>query len=225
MKLSLKKRFGWVHVRGGRLLRVVKEHAVTTHTKSQLDPHIRPDTDDKWVYCKVGDLALEIVAVKTGKLLGHAYIAGPAVQLHRYGSTDPAWFEPAMLGLVHLAPPNDKRAMEAWMERAMYTLLEFKYGELDVAAWRVPVIDQEDFKRFGEFVTHTWQMAPFDKNDKPVKIDPPPKTHLVALAQAKKPIGTLHFQPPQHASDHCATGFQIEMLVAAAEQQEDSNGQ
>lgn len=225
MKLSLKKKLGWTHVRAGELVKVAKEHAVPTGTRTGVQTDwTRPKDDSKWIYCEVDDLAVEIVAVKTGNLLGHAYLSGPAIQLHRYGAAQTDWFAPAALGWVEIAAPGveARENPEAWMQHTIGELLKIKYGELDVAAWRVPAVDKDDVERFGSFVEHAWSMAPHDKDGNPITVDPPPKTHLMVLVMLEKkkdPDGIIHFQPPKHAADICATHFQVAMVVEAAERQ------
>src|SRR5258708_5191443 len=94
MRLSLERKFGWIHVRGGRVLRVATAHAVSTDTfhqeAAQAERLIGSDrggqardrfVGQKYVFCAERDLAVEVVNVKTGKVMGWSYLTGAAANL------------------------------------------------------------------------------------------------------------------------------------------------
>lgn len=93
MKLLVRKRkLGWTTVRAGRVRRVAVAHAVPT---SGMDHKQTAEHDgSQWVYAQPGDLAVEIVTLKTGAVIGDCYVTGPAVRLNRYTPEGAGWFAP-----------------------------------------------------------------------------------------------------------------------------------
>ena len=147
MKLSVQKRWGFVHVRGGRVLTVSHDHQVSASTYDEhLDDLIsvpatsselgaRPPTkrtfDAKWTTAKIGDVVIEIIAQKTGKLLGYGYLCGKAINTIKYvndGERDrvAAWFEPGK-GLRFTIP------LELELEPFIASVMAIKYSGADVA--------------------------------------------------------------------------------------------
>lgn len=218
MKLSLKKRFGWIHVRGGALVKIVKSHAVHTRTHSKAEYGDNVD-EREWVYCEAGDFAMEIVAVKTSKVLGHSYLSGPAIQLNRYNDRTTAhddWFEPAALGMADLPDPRvgDRNT---FVERFVRAMVKVKFGPLDVAAWRGGSDSIEDAKHAANHAFQAWNYEPEDGEVT--------TTHLIGMAAYGKTIKAgkrgghvqIHIQPPMHQSDKCVSNFQTWMVLEAAE--------
>src|SRR5574341_1954907 len=117
MKLSLSKKLGWTQVRGGRILRVAKAHAVPTVGWSAFSENYDEDLlkrkkpaqrfkDEKWVYANEGDLVVEVLYAKTEALAGHSYLSGPAIQLNRYTPAEDGWFREATGQLVEIPVPS-----------------------------------------------------------------------------------------------------------------------
>jgi hypothetical protein len=217
VKLSLKKKLGWVHVRGGELVRVVQAHAVQTNTSNiNQTEHNRPADDTKWVYCEAGDLALEIINVKTGVMIAHSYLSGPAIQLARYTPPQVGWFGPAtLLGTATLPEPTEQDHGDAFIERFVGAMMGLKYGGIDIVAYRGRAHDLEHAHGQMDAMIRAWKYVPAaDVPDKPVCT-----THLIGIIeQCKKKGGTLvHFQPPHHASDIPASIFQAGLVLSAAE--------
>lgn len=211
MKLTLKKKFGWTHVRGGDLVRVAIEHAVPTRTRTELQTeYARPRTKEGWVYCAKGDLALEIVAVKTGQVLGHSYLSGPAIQLHRYSTPQSDWFEGATLEGVTLPVPAEDDDPEGFMPRFIGAMMDLKYGPLDVVGFKGTAKSMDDAKKAMEFFQYAWSGAP--------QVEEPPEatTHFIGVIEVDGGGAmVIHFQPKKHADDLAASHFQAGLVVSA----------
>lgn len=228
MKLSLSKRFGWIHCRGGKLVRVAKEHAVPSSGRSRVGhvegatdlggkpiPQESPQKDQKWVTAKENDLAVEVVAVKTGKVLGHSYLSGPAIQLNRYTPAQDDWFRPVTGRLIEIPDPHTwEGGREAFFEHCIGLLMQVRYGEDAVGGFEYQAQDDEDARGAAHSIAQMWSYEPVEDKDRQR-----PEAHLFALIHGKKPfLITLHFQPPDHASDFAATGFQIKLVLSALKQ-------
>lgn len=135
MKLSPIKKFGHVHVMGKRLVRVTKEHAVSTEgaplpakLKTNVPNSGLNSPEGKWVYCKEGDLAVELVEVKKKRHVGYSYLSGPAIQMTGY-TAQAGWFEDAELASLK-APMPPTTPEEG--EEAIMALMKLKYHGADL---------------------------------------------------------------------------------------------
>lgn len=239
MKLTLERRLGAVQVRGGALLKVAKEHAVSSVGRpvhAHDHPQALPEPDGKWAFAKIGDLAVEVIAVKTGKTLGHSYLSGPAIQCNRYTPAQADWFEPATGKIVelpnkptakeletacqHLPVSSSKELIQKMMGeyvesvalRALETLIAGTYADVDVCAFEVFVEDEDEAADALQFFSTAGDYQP-------AKDSGPATSHLMGLISAgkhgKKGSAMLHFQPPHHASERCVTPFQIGLVLSA----------
>jgi hypothetical protein len=220
VKLSLKKRWGFIHVRGGRVLRVAKEHAVRCDTRSRNADHFedfdgirpsargQPQGDAKWVTAQVGDLAIEIIVVKTGKVLGHSYLSGPAIQLNRYTPFDPAWFREGKSRLLEIVTPQSEKEAEALID----TLVDARLGDDDVVAIVHRAENDNDAKAAaGALHRYARLQRKDDQRDLAAAT-----AHLVGLIFGRGKFRiTLHFQPERDASDYAAADFQIPLALTA----------
>jgi hypothetical protein len=207
VKLSVRKRMGWVHVRGGRILRVAKEHAVRASGRSTLEGGKAPAGDEQWVYTKEGDLAVEVIAVKTGKVLGHSYLSGPAIQLNGYTPFDDDWFgEEVKSTFVDIPHPRGAFGDE-FIKKVVGVLMDVKYSEeYGVGAFHYECDPGEDPRDVGQGIMQMWGYHD----------DREPTAHLFGLvtpAKGKKNVVVMHFQPPRDAADFAATGFQTELVL------------
>lgn len=210
MKLSLDKKLGWIQVKGQRLVEVTHEHQVPTRTENVLDPH-EPKRDAKWVTAKLGDYAVEMVAVKTGNVVGYSYLSGDAIRLNLYRDKAPDhWFKDAVMKrlelecdafIEHVLRKQDGARLLAGLLRAKYfagaSLITFRtYGANKAAA-------DDAWRAIGESLMYV--PADDETND---------PAHFVGVIEYP-PRGQLccHSQPPRHAGKHPCSGFQIEMLV------------
>lgn len=212
MKLSLDKKLGFVQVKGQRLVEVTHEHLVPTTTANELDPHEpRRPKGVKAVTAKPGDYAVEMVAVKTGKVVGYSYISGEPIRLNGYSDTSAPFFKDAVMKrlelecdafLEHVLLKQDGARLLAGLLRAKYlagaALITFKtFGN-----------NKESADRAWEAIGECLLYVPADDD---VKDDP---AHFVGIIEYP-PRSQLccHSQPPRHAGKHPCSGFQIEMLV------------
>src|SRR4029079_6024838 len=129
MKLSVRPKLGAITVHGGQILRVSHNHQVSTRG---YDP--RPDKlhgkarvfEAPWVTALIGDLAVEIIARQTKKIVGHAYLSGPAINVIRYriAKDDPVegWFTPAKaISIKTFSQDTGVPGLVDWMHRAKYS--------------------------------------------------------------------------------------------------------
>lgn len=224
MKLSVKKRWGFVHVRGGRVLVVAHDHQISSSTydgtvddvvrvpdqSARLGamPHKKRTFDAKWTTAKIGDLAVEIFAQKTGKLLGYAYLCGEAINTVRYvleGELErvAAWFTPGR-GLRFAIP------LELELEQFIAAVMVIKYGGADVACSRFEVSSDAHMEAAlnGLLAAYAYEAEGMV-----------PTTHMLvtsAVRKAKK-MGTVHCQPPKHGQPYAAQPFLHELLLSSTE--------
>lgn len=118
VKLTLEKsglHKGAVHVRAGKLVKVVLEHEVSLEGLDRAQPaavgaEAEPPQfvpGQKVTTAKVDDLAIEIVSVKTQRVIGHSYLNGGAVRVNRYGPAMVDWFADASMARLDMSSPHD----------------------------------------------------------------------------------------------------------------------
>lgn len=210
MKLSIKKRMGWIHARGGRILRVAQPHVVKSSGRSAFEDGPAPAGEEKWVYTKEGDLAVEIIAVKTGKVLGHSYLSGPAIQLNGYTPFDEDWFgDEAKATFVDVPHPRGAFTQD-FIQKIVGVLMDFKYSEeYAVGAFHYKCDEGEDTHDVANGILQMWRYEDETRTT---------STHMLGLVtphKGRKNVVTLHFQPPKDAADFAAAGFQIELVLSA----------
>ena len=222
MKLSLERKLGWMHVRGGKLVKVTQVHGVPTVSRSTLQTeHARPRKADGMEMCRRGDLAMQILKYETGVVVGYSYLSGPAIQLQRYEGVSADWFAPAQLGAVSFPAPTemdvaDEKARDDFWQRFFAAVQAIKYGPLDVAGFCRRESTLEDGKAAAELLRAAWSMAPVEQ--------PAWDTHL--LGMFKIVAGgdmALHYQPPKHGGKLAASGFQIGLVLSALDFDHDKN--
>lgn len=214
MKISLKRRRGFVRVRPGRILRVAKDHAVSATGLSanaddyeNLDGAPRPaPATHPWVYAKPGDLAVEILR-KDGKVLGHSYLSGPAIRLNRYTDFQKDWFgaevKPALLEI----PVPTAEPPEAFFTKLVEAMMSAKFGDADVYAFQVRV-PRDQVKEAAHSIVGAWDYEPREGGAVS-------KCHVLGLVEGKGNAVNLHFQPPGEHQDQAATPFQVALVLAA----------
>jgi hypothetical protein len=155
MKLSVKRMWGAVQVRGGRVLVVTHDHQISTtgYDARCDDPknedEIRRDTgaqpfqprtfDAKWTNARVGDLAVEIVGVKVDRVLGYTYVSGDSINVIRYVSDADrdlvaGWFSTGK-GIRFTPVPSHRDGCDngPTMEQFICSMMAIKYGGADIA--------------------------------------------------------------------------------------------
>lgn len=236
MKIALTADYpGAVHVRGGRLLRVRQAHAVPTANQNVMDdPRYRAPYKSDMATAQPGDLAMEIVAVDTGELVGLSYLSGGAIQLNVYTRTFGGFIGAERL--LELAQPARMRR-GADVEDAMMALNGADVDDPDdvatrlsaarAAVWRargdvdhdVVTCELEVGAQFGSCATwlaREWAEGPRSEA----------RSHFMAMVfYRKKPssirrnqvkVANMHLQPPQDGGDWAASPFQLSMVLAAA---------
>lgn len=221
MKLSLFRRFGFVHVRGGRALLVACDHQVPTGTQNYHDVNVKGAPSaarrfaEKWVTAHVGDLAVEIVAVKTDNVIGYAYISGDATQLNLYRADAPMhWFELARGWRADLnaRPVEDPREMVA-------AVVACRFAAADVVCLPLELESNAQLKAAFRFIADALQLAPGDKTDVELEAAHPRTPHILAMltVEGKKDKGaaTVHLQPKRDQREFCASPFHIGLAMSA----------
>ena len=213
MKLSLERKFGTLHVRPGRLLTVAHDHQVLTSTVTiaEGEQHVRKFApDEKWVTAEEGDLAVEVVAVKTGKVIAYSYIAGEATQLMLYTQPQNHWFTPAACVRADLS----KMDLSLEPAQIMAGIIAMKYAPVDVVVFEAETETREDIQALMKIFERGYCMVPDELTDE--QASQLHCTHLVGwigTGKKKGPSGGVHFQPPKHSADYCTTQFQSRLLV------------
>lgn len=227
MKLSLKPGHGATVVAGGRLLVVRKPHPVPTVTRSvhaddpSTDRYRKPGAPPP-VYPKgptvdavPGDLAIEMVYPKTGRVMGYSYLAGPAIQLNLYvDEPTPDLFEaePAEIREFVLPP------IGAAFEDVIKTANAARLGAPAVYVFRL-LLGESELKsstaaEVADAIVQAWSLVPKDMTD--AEVDERDRSHLLGFVEVgKRNAASIHLQPKHHASDFNATPFQIELLLDA----------
>lgn len=216
MKLSLRKRFGWIHCKGGAIVKVAREHAVTSDTlecrKGRESRKYENEPD--WVFTKVGNLAVEIVAVKTGKLLGHCYLTGPAAQMHRYTPAQSDWFEPASARLGRIPHPSEIEAKDQddLFLKMMDAIMDIRFSSDDLVAFRLVCKDKKDTDEAGGSIHDMLQLQKI--GDERVQT-----ANILGLIVGPrgKPSIALHHQPDADASEHSASDFGLSLVLSSLE--------
>lgn len=211
MKLSVRPKFGATTVRGGQILRVSHNHQVSTRG---YDP--RPDKihgnarvfETPWVTAFIGDLAIEIITTKTGKILGHAYLSGHAINIIRYrvAEDDPAegWFTPAKaLALKPFPQDTELPVLVDWMRDA-------KYAEADIVVGNFACPKGLLYKTL-EMFTSLYRQVSEDSEAKPLSAD------FIARVkeEGSKEFARIHFQIPERAQDQAVQPFQCDLLLSS----------
>lgn len=218
MKLSLQPMLGAVQVRGGRLLEVAHDHRVSTGTANMMAPAKddkgRPAAkpfNSKWVNAKVGDLAMELVVVKTGRVLGVTYLSGDALQLNLYSNDlPPFWFTEA-IGWSVFRPPFPA-ATEGHESRMLRAVERCKRSQARLVAFVLEVATDkpEELYRAHEWFWHAFAQLS-DREAEHTQI-----AHVMGFFQTKKkhkgPVALFHSQPPRDVDKYCASGFQIDLV-------------
>lgn len=219
MKLTVKPRFGMTHVRGGQLLRVSHAHQISTSGYDKRPDAVLGKTrafDASWVTTSTGDLAMEIIAMKTARVLGYVYLSGLAINVVRYVSdTDRilvgGWFTPAK-GIRVGSPPQevDLPSFTNWMSKV-------KYVDADVVAttFHCPKDRMSEALRT---VARVYSQAPAPHLQRIVTAD------LIARVQGEgsKDFGVLHFQIDERSQEHACQPFTCDLLLSSSALQDQS---
>lgn len=210
MKLSVKRKFGMTQVRGGRVLRVTHAHQVGI--KGYDDRYDRETgrkrfADEKWVTTAVGDLAVEVISVKTNNIIAHAYLSGVAIDVVRYTSgTDPvaSWFEPAR-GLNVTFPDNAPSTIAEFVDRMM----AIKYGGADIAVARIPIDGKRDMSTQEALGVLASAYSYVDDAKTP-------STDFVAMIRPKNgDLGIAHFQTPSRSQTYSIGPFTADVMLSS----------
>jgi len=234
MKLSLKKRFGATHVRGGRVLRVVTPHEVDLSNRDHSENQGEAKPVEMVSWCKEGDLALEIVGVCPEETIGYAYLSGPAIAAHRYVIGAPAsvphftvegsrvvmadWFKEGKLGELDLSWATGKLGRANITEcpspeEAIGSVLAAKYGPHDLVVFEYRCGRGENHVTAAQRLMGVLDDACHYAPDGDVEES---RAHLLGIVRGKKNgVVALHFQPKCDQSDICASPFQHELALTA----------
>lgn len=231
MKLSVEKKWGYIHVRGGRLVEVVHEHPVASkgqcvvakRMKEEFEP---PRSLPPTVMARAGDLAIEIVTQRGGHLLGYSFLTGAAIQINSYDKRADR-FTDAVLRSAPLRPPPDEEATipssppsDDYLAGLAKLMAAMKYDpDVDVYAFHAICSGRENAEGLATFLQQVRQLVPSDMTDEENESGASQRSHFLGLVrggQSKKaPCYFLHFQPKKHASDFAATMFQHALCISS----------
>lgn len=212
MKLSLVRKWGWTHVKPGRLLRVVQAHAVPTGSQSTIKggPPRPEGRDGKWVFCREGDLAIEML-YQSGDVLGTAYLSGPAIQLNRYGPIGSGWFDSTLRAERCVLPdPYGGGVCDETTAKLISTFKLMRSGDAGVYGFQVEARTVPDVTAIANGIIYAATRAA-DDTDRPAG-----RAHIFGSINGPKKSGLyLQIQPPEHADKVMASGFQIALVLQA----------
>jgi hypothetical protein len=231
VKLSVRKRsWGAVHVRGGRVLRVAREHPVTTDTfdpredvpidtlpgYSRHEPRAFSKGED-WKTATKGSIAMEIVARKTDKIIGYAYLSGPTIALHRYVDDQTrafyaGCFEPAIGWKIDLEPMSGKPFREV-----VAGMMRVKYGSAAIAHLVCDCDDMDTARALGDVIAKLWKHEPSETHPDRAARSWDQVTHLLGLIEIKrdKQVITIDFQPPAEKSPYAVQLFHHHLIESS----------
>lgn len=248
MKLSTIPLMGATVVRGTRLLRVLHDHDVDTKGSGFHDMEgvgtvegaapiakTSPQAGRDTARAVAGDLAVELMTLTSGEILGYSYLTGEAITCNSY-ELAPHRFESARLermfdleALIRDASAiTSKEDFDRHISKMIGACQKRRHSDLDVAIFEVVVGD--DYARVAEAVMNFW--SKYEPNDMTGLPSPDQMTcHLMGCVwrRKQKTPGVLsfrkkaekhclmHLQPPRHASDHAATSFQFRVLLDLAD--------
>lgn len=211
MKLSPYKKHGMLHVRAARLLRVSQEHAVSTVGANVAGSAEQVGCShgkaagrfegQNWVFCKEGDLVLEIVKAKKGQLVGHSYLTGPAIQLMNY-EANPGFFEETPLKVGLLEIPAGEADAGKFLEKLISNVRRAQEEE-GVCVLFLSVAEDQ-VQSAADTIIGCWMEEETGK------------THLIGDIVVEKDPGSgihIHLQPKKHQTALSASGFQSELLI------------
>lgn len=191
MKLSHKRKFGHTAVRAARVLKVTESHAVSMEGLSEFASR---SATAPWVFCEAGDLVIEVIKIRTGKVLGYSYLTGPAIQLINYNVS----------GVVDRIGSEPLRVKRIEIPRSNEVISEAKFGFNAISVFRFRAKTMEEARELPMKIMELWAA---DDSGIPEEIN-----HLMGLIDVGKRIMSIHLQPPSHANNFAATPFQIELL-------------
>lgn len=216
MKLSLERKWGYAQIRGGRVLKVVHEHPVSTEGYNpRVDGETNPLTGEapkpagteKWRTARVGDLAVEVVMVKTGKVWGLVYLTGPAINIWRTHPWLNDWFVAADYRYIDLTKIETREAAFT-----ACSMMGCAGTECDLIGFELTT--KGDAIEAMKYINGTVRYRPERYHDAPLTAD------LMGLVRdgTKKHGRTLaaHWQCQDHHSDGYSAGvMEIGVLLTA----------
>jgi len=205
---------------GGDLVRVAVPHAIRDCLGEPANElRGRPATD--WTYCRAGDLAVEVLSVRGGDLVGHIYFSGPATGMLRKSPARQDWFSPASLIGTSFSPTEDGESDADCMERTVRKMMPMKYGGGgDVYVFCVGASNAEQAKLCMNFIATCWTFVP-------ESVETPPSSHLVGIISVggsdrrgipkfKSGSIVMQIQPPHDAGEQRIDSIQAFLLWDAA---------
>lgn len=217
MKLSLERKLGHIHVRCGRVLRVAHAHQVPTKTANVNDPKEQTTRASAWETADVGDLAFELVAVKTDKVIGYSYLSGPAIRLHLYRETAPPhWFSEAIVRKVE-SDEHIWRALRApTVDAFIEGVIAIKFAPCDLVVFSLTCENADAIRDAMDVWKKAYGYVPENMTDE--EADRKGRPHLIAVVDTIKkkrgPMAVLHFEPPGCTSEAGCGGFQAPLVCA-----------
>lgn len=233
MKMSVRPMFGATQVRGGRVLVVSHEHQVSTRGYDARSdaPEVHATTDEermrqiagalpfkarqfdaKWTSAKIGDLAVEIVEAKNGRILGYAYTSGASINVIRYVNDADrgavaAWFSTGK-GL-RFSPTGAESA-----EQFLRCIMAIKYSGADVAVTTVMVPSDEE----RDFATQALlQSFAFSDASREATTDILAKIRRRRGILRKRDYALLHLQAEKRGQEYACQPFVFELLESSPE--------
>lgn len=213
MRMSVSRQLGYVQVRGGHVKIVSQAHEVSTASYNRGPDEARGRVIPRAFHATtmtahVGDLALEIIAVGTERLLGFGYLSGDAINLYRY---------------VHDA---DRDQVSGWMangsglrftlpdptaapEQAREILQRVRSGGTDVAVARYEVGGPLDVQGAARALARIFETS------HPTAAVPTTDVLITVAHKRQQPSACLHCQIPRRTQGEASQPFFHALLYSS----------
>ena len=225
MKMTIKRRLGATQVVGGRILQVTHDHLVSTKgydgridRMEMLPPPSDPDLpatqpfkprsfDHGWETALVGDLAIEVIGVKTSRVMAYVYLSGRAISIFRHVCDQDrnqvaGWFsEGKGLRFEEVDPSISPTALVNGM-------MGLKYSGADIAACRLRVKDIRDAQYAGAAFATAYSYG-CDELEATTDV-----VFGFDLARGKETC-VVHFQALKRAQEYAIQPFIVDLVLSS----------
>ena len=208
MKLSLRRKLGYIHVCGGKLVRVVEEHMFRPHLSQEQD-----DAPTDRLVAVPGDLAIEVLNYRKKKRVAFQYLTGAAAKSNYYGPSMESWFEPAALRRLDIPTPETwSGSRNAFVRRCIELLSGAQFDPaVDVAIFEISA--QDPPSEVAKTLLKMMSYAPTGDTGEPRR-----HGHVYGKIHRKKEFALVHAQPPRDATgegNDTTTPFQVGLMLSS----------
>ena len=200
MKLTLEKKFGCVQIKPTRLVRVIHPHEVSLagrpRTEKGFPPQFAPGQDSTRV--DVGDLAIELVYVDTGKRLGWMHASGEAINVVNYQDRPDRYEDAGEVAFIDLGEIDSEQDVIRACITLRYAPQALALFELVMSGYNTDgtplskAAQNATLRNVMETVSRMLSLS----NDKRA----PPTAEVMGVLKVGSMWGTVGFNPPHKLS-------------------------